>query len=94
MVRNTFREVVRVRNSRDWEDKSEFLYPEAEGKKPKIPNHALVLGITNAMKYDSSGKLLPDRYRREKYEYLDRIKKEKEKEYSEILGAEVYILIE
>ena len=46
------------------------------------------------MKYDSSGKLLPDRYRREKYEYLDRIKKEKEKEYSEILGAEVYILIE
>lgn len=94
MVKHTFREVVRVRNPGDWEDKSEFLYPEAVGRKPKIPNHALVLEITNSVEYDSLGKLLPDRYRREKYEYLERIKKEKEKEYSQILGTEVYILIE
>lgn len=94
MVKETFREVIRVRNPLDWEDKSRFLYPEAEGRKPKISNQALVLGIANAIGYDNSGKLLPDRYRREKYAYLERVKKEKEKEYSEILGTEVYILIE
>lgn len=94
MVWETFREVIRVRKPEDWEDETRFLYPETEGRKPKIPNQALVLGISNAMEYGISGKLLPDRYRREKYEYLDRIKKEKEKEYSEILGTEVYILIE
>lgn len=94
MVKETFREVIRVRKPENWEDESRFLYPEAEGRKPRIPNQALVLGISNAMEYGASGKLLPDRYRKEKYECLDRIKKEKEKEYSEILGTEVYILIE
>ena len=80
MVWETFREVIRVRKPEDWEDETRFLYPETEGRKPKIPNQALVLGISNAMEYGTSGELLPDRYRREKYEYLDRIKKEKEKE--------------
>lgn len=94
MVKETFKEVIKVRNPGDWGDESRFLYPETEGRKPKIPNQALVLGIKNAMEYDTSGKLLPDRYRREKYEYLDKIKKEKEQEYSEILETEVYILIE
>lgn len=94
MVKETFREVVRVRNPGDWKDESRFLYPESRGRKPKIPNHALVLGIANPILYDGSGKMFQDEYRKEKDEYLDRIKDEKGREYSKILGTEVYILIE
>lgn len=94
MVKETFREVVRVRNPRDWGNESRFLYPESRGRKPKIPSHALVLGIANPILYDGSGKIFPDEYRKEKDRYLDRIKDKKGREYSEILGTEVYILIE
>ena len=94
MVTETFREIIRVRDPRDWEDRSSFLYPGVQGQKPMIPNHALVLGIANDMEYDASGRLAPDAFRKEKYEFLDRIKKEKEREYSRITGVKVYILIE
>lgn len=94
MVTETFREIIRVRDPRDWEDRSSFLYPGVQGQKPMIPNHALVLGIANDMEYDASGRLAPDAFRNEKYEFLDRIKKEKEREYSRITGVKVYILIE
>ena len=94
MVTETFREIIRVRDPWDWEDRSSFLYPGVQGQKPMIPNHALVLGIANDMEYDASGRLAPDAFRKEKYEFLDRIKKEKEREYSRITGVKVYILIE
>lgn len=94
MVEDTYREVIRVRNPRDWEDDSRFFYPKAGGSRPEISSYALVLGMANALKYDASGRLLPDAHRTDQYEYLERIKKEKEKEYSEILGTEVFILIE
>ncbi len=94
MVKETYREVIRVRNPANWEDQSSFLYPEAKGRKPKIPNRALVLGVSNAMEYDASGNLLPENHMKEKCEYLEKVKAEKEKEYSEILGTQVYILLE
>ncbi len=94
MVKETYEEVIRVRDPGDWEDSSRFLYAEARGRKPRIPNQALVLEIANAMEYDASGKLLSEDCMKEKCEYLDRIKLKKEKEYSEILGTEVYILVE
>lgn len=94
MAEKTFQEVIRVRNREKWEDKSNFLYPELEGRKPRIPNQALVLKISNDMEYDRSGNLLRDERMKEKCECLDHIKEEKEKEYSEILGIEVYILLD
>lgn len=93
MVKETCREVVRVRNPKDWKDESRFLYSEAQGYKPVIPNQALVLEISNAMAYDASGNLLPGDHMEEKCEYLDKIKREKEQEYSGLLGMEVYILL-
>ena len=53
-----------------------------------------MLGISNAMEYDGSGNLISEDHMREKCEYLEQVKAEKEKEYSEILGKEVYILLE
>lgn len=94
MVKETYREVLRVRKPGDWNDTEGFLYAQAQGRKPEIPNQALVLEIANAMVYDAAGNLLSDDHMKEKCEYLDRVKLEKEKEYSEILGTEVYILVE
>ena len=94
MVKATYQEIIRVRDPGDWKSGSSFLYPEAQGRKPAIPSHALVLGIGNDAEYDAAGRLIPDPGRRAKYEYLDRIKEEKEREYSRILGTEVYILVE
>lgn len=94
MVKSTYRDVIRVRDPRDWEDESRFLYPAAQGRKPVIPNQAVVLGIADAMEYDAAGRLLADEHREEKYAYLDAVKEEKEEEYAEILGTEVYILVE
>ena len=94
MVKETYREVIRVRNPGNWEDDESFLYAEAQGLKPKIPNSALVLEISGEVEYDASGNLLSDGQIKEKYEYLDRIKEEKEKEYSGLLGTKVYILLE
>lgn len=94
MAKETYQEIIRVRDPGDWEGESRFLYPESQGRKPVIPNHALVLGIANDMEYDAAGRLVPDENRTAKYEYLDRIKEDKEREYLEILGTEVYILTE
>ena len=93
MVEKTCQEVIRVRNPKDWEDKRRFLYSEVQGRKPVIPNQALVLEIANVMEYDASGNLLLNEHMTEKCEYLDKVKGEKEKEYSDILGMEVYILL-
>ena len=94
MTRATYREIIRVRTPVDWEGQDRFLYSEVRGSRPKIPNQALVLGIVNAIEYDSYGNLLSEERMREKCEYLDQVKAEKEKEYSGILGVEVYILPE
>lgn len=94
MAGETYKEVIRVRDSGNRGDQGCFLYSEAQGRKPEIPNEALVLQISNAMEYDASGNLLPTDNMREKCEYLDRIKMEKEREYSGILGGKVYILPE
>lgn len=94
MAEETYQEVIRVRNPGRWEEKSTFLYPEGQGRKPKIPSQALVLKISNVMEYDASGNLILDEHMREKCEYLEQLKDEKEKEYSEILGIDVYILLD
>lgn len=94
MVKATYRDIIRVRDPQNWDDESRFLYPAAQGRKPVIPNQALVLSISDAVEYDEAGNLLVDGHREEKYKYLDELKKEKEKEYSQILGVEVYILVE
>lgn len=94
MVKRTYQEVLRVRDPEDWEGQGRFLYAGSQGRKPEIPNQALVLEISNAMEYDASGGLFSGDRMREKCEYLDKIKAEKEKEYSGILGMEVYILLE
>ncbi|GFI42885.1 hypothetical protein IMSAGC018_00549 [Lachnospiraceae bacterium] len=94
LVKETYGEVIRVRNPRDWDAQGSFLYAGTQGRKPEIPNQALVLEISNAMEYDGSGNLISEDHMREKCEYLEQVKAEKEKEYSEILGKEVYILLE
>lgn len=94
MVKETLTEVIRVRNPRDWDGKEPFLYAGTRGRKPEIPNQALVLKISNVMEYDGAGKLISEEHMREKCEYLEQVKASKEKEYSEILDMEVYILLE
>ena len=94
MAGETCKEVIRVRNPRNREDQGSFLYSEAQGRKPRIPNEALVLQISNAERYDASGNFLPTDNMKEKCEYLDKIKLKKEREYSGIIGTKVYILLE
>ena len=94
MAGETCKEVIRVRNPRNREDQGSFLYSEAQGRKPRIPNEALVLQISNAERYDASGNFLPTDNMKEKCEYLDKKKKKKEREYSGIIGTKVYILLE
>ena len=94
LVKETYQEVIRVRNSVDQEDPGRFCYAGTKGGRPEIPSHALVLEIANAMEYDRAGNLLPNDRMREKCEYLEKVKTRKEKEYSEILGMGVYLLIE
>ncbi len=94
MTEETYREVIRVRNPKDRGEAGEFFYAGTKGKRPEIPSGALVLEIANAMEYDEAGNLLRDEHMREKYEYLEKVRLRKEKEYSEILGTEVYILVE
>lgn len=92
MAKETYREVIRVREADGRDPEEGFLYPGKLGREPEIPNDALVLGISDKMKYDGGGNFLPDDNREERHKYLCRIKEEKEKEYSRILGADVYIL--
>lgn len=94
MVKETYQEIIRVREPEERTDSCNFFYAGTEGNIPEIPNHALVLKISNVMEYDASGNLFSDDRMKEKREYLDRVKMEKEKEYSDILGIEVYILLE
>ena len=94
MIEETYREVIRVRNPQDQEESGRFFYAGTKGKRPEIPSDALVLEITNAMEYDAAGNLLRGDRMREKCEYLEKVRLRKEKEYSEILGTEVYILVE
>lgn len=93
MVKRTCPSVVRVRNLEDGENSRRFFYADSPGKEPKIPNQALVLAITNDVRYDASGRLIPGDLVKERCEYLDKVKREKEREYSEILGVPVYILL-
>ena len=62
-------------------------------KKTGDSQSGAVLEIANVMEYDASGNLLLNEHMTEKCEYLDKVKGEKEKEYSDILGMEVYILL-
>lgn len=94
MVKGTYKEVIRVRNPEHWEGKEHFLYAAAQGRKPEIPDNALVLQISNAMEYDASGNLLEEGHMREKCGYLEKAKARKEREYSRILGIPVYIFLE
>lgn len=94
MVKETYPEVIKVRDSENWKEQRSFLYSGIQGRKPEIPNQALVLEIANAWEYDLSGNLLSENNMREKCSYLDKVKIEKEREYSEILGTEVYIFLE
>lgn len=93
MVKRTCPSVVRVRNLQSGEDNRRFFYADSPGREPEIPNRALVLAMTNDVRYDASGKLIPGDPVNERCEYLDKVKKEKEREYSEILGIPVYILL-
>lgn len=93
MAAETCREVIRVREPGNWDDTDSFLYPAELGTEPEIPRQALVLAITNNAEYDEAGNFLPGDNMRQKYEYLEKIKAEKEKEYTRILGMCVYIFI-
>lgn len=93
MVKRTCPQVVRVRDWDGGRDSRGFFYADSPGKEPEIPNQALVLAITNDVRYDASGKLIPGDPVKERYGYLEEVKGEKEREYSEILGVPVYILL-
>ncbi len=93
MVSETFQEVIKVREPGNWDNTGSFLYPAGRGEEPKIPNQALVLAIPNHEKYDEAGNFLPEDNMKQRQEYLERLKAEKEKEYTQILGACVYIVI-
>ncbi len=94
MVKESYQEIIRVRDLGAWQEEVYFRYPGVQGAKPEIPNHALVLGISNVLEYDESGNLCSEEDMRKRCEYLEKIKIEKEEEYSRILGTEVYILAE
>ncbi len=94
MVSETYPEIIKVRDLEGGKEQRSFLYSEIQGGKPKIPNQALVLEIVNSWEYDASGNLLTEDNMQEKCDYLEKIKERKEKEYSEILETEVYILLE
>lgn len=93
MAKDTFRDVIRVRDPENWEDRRGFLYPPAKGRMPEIPSQALVLAITDHIRYDGEGNFQPGDHRKERRAYLGRIKESKEREYAQILGCQVYILI-
>lgn len=94
MVKESYKEVIRVRNPGNWEGEEHFLYAAAQGRKPEIPDDALVLEISDSTEYDASGNLLEECRMGEKYRYLEQVKATKEKEYAGILGIPVYILLE